>query len=102
MKKASLWLILLIVSCCTSKDIAKDFGPGAFTLKGSVAFLSIEGGCWQFKSDDGTTYQISGEQASFLQKDGLRAEIIVRALPYKRGICMAGKFAELLKIVHTD
>ncbi len=63
-----------------------------------MTYLSIEGGCWQFKSDDGSSYQISGEQAHLLQKDGQRAEIIVHEIPDARTTCMTGKIVELLNI----
>ena len=92
-------LSLFLGSCCTSKDTARDFGSDAFSLTGTMKYLAIEGGCWQFTADDGATYQVSGEEAKRLLKDGQRAEIIVRDLPNRRTICMTGKSVELLKII---
>jgi hypothetical protein len=93
------WLGVLLACCGPARDVSTDFGAGAFTVSGTMTRLAIEGGCWQFKSDDGTNYEVSGEQADELRKDGQRAEIIVREIPTRRTICMTGKSVELLKVL---
>ena len=90
--------VLLLTSCGVSRDVAKEFGTGAFVIVGTMTHLAIEGGCWQFKSDEGTTYELFGDQATLLHKDGERAQIIVREISNAHTICMAGKPVELLKI----
>ncbi len=93
---------ICFLSCHSTNDVKNEFGTDAFVIKGTMTYLAIEGGCWQFKSDDGTTYQVFGEQAQLLQHDGAKAEIIVRKLSNKRTICMSGTIVELLKIISTN
>ncbi len=94
-----LFTALLLSSCCITKETIQDVDPKGYELHGTMSFIVLEGGCWQFKSNDGTTYQISGEKVDVLLKDGQRADIIVRDLPRMRSICMAGKNVKLLRIV---
>ena len=100
--KFHAWILaLLIVSCCSSKQSEKDFGPGAYSLTGTMRHIPLEGGCWQFTSGDGSTYQLAGEQAAKLLVDGIHAEIVVRDTPGRHTICMTGKSVEVLTIVKT-
>ena len=94
-----IFAAMLLQSCCTTKEATQNEDPNSYLLRGTMSFSALEGGCWQFRADDGITYQVFGEKAASLLKDGQRAEIIVRDLADVRTICMAGKNVELLKII---
>ena len=101
MKTLPLWITsFVLISCCASKESAKDVSPDGFTVIGTMKYLAIEGGCWQFTSDDGTAYQLSGALADRLLHDGQRAEVIIRKVSSRRTICMTGTSVELLKIIN--
>jgi hypothetical protein len=99
-KSGFVWVLCLWLSaCCTSKNSGKDFGADALVLIGTMQYLTVETGCWQFITDDGARYQVSGSQVDPLLRDGQRAEVIVRLLPDRQTICMTGKPVELLHII---
>ena len=100
MKTLPLWITsFVLISCCASKESTNDVSPDGFTVIGTMKYLAIESGCWQFTADNGTAYQLSGALAERLQHDGQRAEVIVRESSNRRTICMTGESVELLKII---
>lgn len=95
-----LWIILLNLSCAPSKDIP-DYGPGAYEIQGTMQLVDVEGGCWQFSSDDGRLFQLAGQNAAPLLKSDLRATLIVRDLHDVVTTCMVGKLVMVLEVVEA-
>jgi len=89
-----LLIIFLLLSCATTRQY-----PAGFVLKGAMHFADIEGGCWVFKSDDGQAYELIGKDMKRLQKDGLRAEILVAPRNDLASVCMVGKIVEVVEIL---
>lgn len=98
----STLLVVALSGCSVSKE-SNDFGPDAFEINGIMRFVDVEGGCWQFKSDDGSAYQLSGDNISKLFREDIRAKLIVRELHDVATVCMMGKIVRVLQIVElTD
>jgi hypothetical protein len=89
--------ILFMNSCGSSKELEK----GSMVLKGVMHRTEIEGGCWVFEANDGQRYELVGEKANQLQRDGLRAKIVVRPRPDLSSVCMIGNIIEVVEIVET-
>lgn len=69
-------------------------------VSGTMKFIDIEGGCWQFKGDNGTNYELTklAEKLSAPLKDGLKLTVDVKE---KEGasVCQVGKLAEVVNVV---
>lgn len=74
---------------------------GVFAISGTMHYLSVEGGCWQFRSTTGETYELVGDLARSLRVEGRRAEIKIRARPDLASICMVGTIAEVIEITRV-
>lgn len=72
---------------------------GSYIITGTMRYLDIEGGCWQFKSTNGTDYEILGSQTDRIQVDGLLARLRVRNSNEGATICMVGTIVELIDII---
>ena len=59
---------------------------------------NVEGGCWVFRTTDGQSYELTGEAAKDLLREGLRAEIVVKPRRDVMSICMVGKIVEVIEI----
>lgn len=98
-------LFVLVACCsallqsCASSNESEKYGKDVLRITGTMQYEHIEGGCWQFVTEDGTAFEITGVGLTPLLQDGLRAEIIVRPLKNTASVCMAGKIVELIKII---
>lgn len=95
-----LLLLPLLASCVTTSK----YPSGSFRLEGEMHYSDIEGGCWVFKARDGQAYELVGKDVKKLQKDGLRAEVVVKPRLDLASICMVGRIVEVLEIrkVYSD
>ena len=91
--------IVVTATSCSSSEATKDYGPGTFKLTGTMKQIEVEGGCWQFVSDDGKNYQVMGDKAALLLRDGLRATVVVTDAEEMASICMVGDLVELVEII---
>lgn len=62
-------------------------------------YREIEGGCWQFRSDAGESFELIGKLADQLRLDGRRARLRIRPRPELSSICMVGMIAEVVAIL---
>src|SRR5260221_2354089 len=92
-------MMLVLLEGCSSGNALGHYGPGAYTLSGTMHFLHVETGCWQLTADDGKGYELTGTDVTLLQKENLHAEIIVRSAAHIKSTCMAGTVIELLHIL---
>ena len=93
-------LLILFSSCATTKEYPK----GSFRVDGVMHQTTVEGGCWVFRTTDGQNFELVGEAAKELLREGLRAEIVVRPRKDLNSICMVGKIVEVVEIkeIHSD
>ncbi|MDI6766762.1 MAG: hypothetical protein QME52_08075 [Bacteroidota bacterium] len=88
---------------CGCANLSRNYSENdAFTIEGTIKFLPVEGGCWQFISTDDETYELVGENIETLYFDGIQARLVVRDLEGRVSICMVGKIIEVLKIVNLS
>jgi hypothetical protein len=94
-----LCVVLLFFSACAS---TKQYPPGSLTIDGVMHHSNVEGGCWVFRAADGQSYELIGDAAKELLREGLRAEIVVRARRDVMSICMVGRIVEVLEVKEID
>lgn len=95
---------ILFLSCGGSPEVQKSDprrldGPKVKYLTGTMRFLDIEGGCWQFVADDGKTYELVGRAIQSILEDGLKVSIEIRPAGSLGSTCMAGEVVEVVKIL---
>jgi hypothetical protein len=88
-------LILLSASdfsCSTSGD---SLGPTvSIEVSGVVRFVDVEGGCWAFRADDGTAYELVADKASSrILVDGARATLVLTPREGAVSVCVVGRIA---------
>ncbi len=93
------FLLVLWTGCTTSKEIRATSDKMAHTVVGTMQFLAIEGGCWQFRSEAGKSYELIGRLSNKLRVEGQRARIKIRLRPDLASICMVGSIAEVVEIL---
>jgi hypothetical protein len=105
MRTLSLNLFIIfslgILSSCATVDMSQ-YEPGAFILKGMMNHLEVEGGCWQFVTEEGKSFEISGELFIDRFKHNSYAELVVHPTDDESSICMVGKLVEVLDIIHIS
>ncbi|MBI1807252.1 MAG: hypothetical protein HYR76_09405 [Ignavibacteria bacterium] len=104
--KIALFFFVSLASCvlhsCTGSEETKEYGPGTFSLTGTMQHTGVEHGCWQFIAADGESYELMGDNLNSLFHDKLHAELVVREIPDMMSTCMTGKVVEVLHIIHTS
>jgi hypothetical protein len=65
---------------------------------------NLEGGCWVFRTTDGQNFELTGEAAKQLLREGLRAVIVAKPRKDLKSVCMVGKIFEVveMKEIHSD
>ncbi len=78
---------LFAFSLSTSPALSSE--PFEITKSGVMRYLELEGGCWQFQADDGTTYEpYGGDETLYLEDTSYIISGLVR--PDLDSICMVG------------
>lgn len=72
--------------------------PGAIQINGSVRYLTIEGGFWAVRGDDGVTYDPMNGLSSEYQRENLRVTLVAKVRNDVGGIHMVGPIVEVLSI----
>jgi hypothetical protein len=65
-------------------------------LKGTIRKSDLEGGVWTLESDDGETYQLTGDTKA--AKDGMKAEVEGKVDKGSMGFAMVGQQFAVQKI----
>jgi hypothetical protein len=96
-----LFTSLLLFAACAS---TKQYPAGSFTIDGVMHHTNVEGGCWVFKAGDGQSYELMGDAAKDLLREGVRAEIVVKTRRDLKSICMVGKIVEVVEVrkIYSD
>ena len=84
-------------SCSTSGD---SLGPTvSIEVSGVVRFVDVEGGCWTFRGDDGTVYELVVDKASSrILVDGARATLVLEPRYGAVSVCMVGRIATVEEV----
>jgi hypothetical protein len=99
-----LCVLLFFLSSCASTKQPPAYPADSFTIDGVMHRSNVEGGCWVFRTNDGQSYELTGEAAKDLLREGLRAEIVVKPRRDVMSICMVGKIVEVvdIKAIHSE
>lgn len=77
--------------------------PGAdLHFTGTVRFMSVEGGFWAIRGDDGVTYDPVNGVPSAFQREGLRVRVDANRRDDMAGTHMVGPIIEILRIVTVE
>ena len=88
-------LILLQASDFSCSAGGDALGPRvSVQVSGVVRFVDVEGGCWAFRADDGSVYELRTDKASSrILVDGARATLVLAPKEDAVSVCMVGRIA---------
>lgn len=93
-----LFLFCGLVAACGHAPTAPD-PAGDVKINGSIGFVTVEGGFWAIRGDDGVTYDPLGGLPAAFQREGMRVFLEARRRNDLGGIHMAGPIVEIVRIV---
>ena len=77
-----------------SASTAFSTEPYEITKSGVMRYLEVEGGCWQFQADDGTTYEpFGGDETLYLEDTSYIISGLAR--PELESTCMVGTILDV-------
>ncbi|MFN0158878.1 MAG: hypothetical protein ACKVRP_12510 [Bacteroidota bacterium] len=92
---------ILMNSCGPGLQMHESDNSDGTVLAGTVHFVAVERGCWQFEDSDGKEYELVGDNARELFIDGMRARIVVRPLQGLASTCQVGVMVEVVRVLET-
>jgi len=85
---------------CGSAPKVEDTGTHSpndrFTVRGTMKFIDVEGGCWYLETESGERYELGGEDLQQLYVENLSVEVEVKRLSGVASICQVGTPVEVL------
>lgn len=85
--------VVIAPGCATSPS-----GGGMVNVTGTVQHITLEGGFWAIRGDDGKTYDPVGGLPAEFQKEGLRVRLDAKARPDVASFHMVGPMVDIVKI----
>ena len=71
---------------------------GAIQINGTVRYITLEGGFWAVRGDDGLTYDPMNGLAPQYQRENLRVTLVAKVRDDIGGVHMVGPIVEVLSI----
>ena len=71
---------------------------GAIQINGTVRYMTLEGGFWAVRGDDGLTYDPMNGLAPQYQRENLRVTLVAKVRDDIGGVHMVGPIVEVLSI----
>lgn len=71
---------------------------GAIQINGTVRYVTLEGGFWAVRGDDGLTYDPMNGLAPQYQRENLRVTLVAKVRDDIGGVHMVGPIVEVLSI----
>ena len=96
----TLFIAGIILSLACSAPTAPQVPPGAIQVTGTVRYVTLEGGFWAVRGDDGVTYDPMNGLAPEFRRENLRVTLVVKVRTDMGGIHMVGPIVEVLSIQH--
>ena len=90
--------VLSILGAGCSSPTAPAVPAGAIQINGSVRYLTLEGGFWAVRGDDGVTYDPMNGLSPQYQRENLRVTLVAKVRNDVGGIHMVGPIVEVLSI----
>ena len=94
---AALIAVSMFCAACSSPT-APQVPAGAIQVNGTVRYLTLEGGFWAVRGDDGVTYDPMNGLAPQYQRENLRVTLVAKVRSDLGGIHMVGPIVEVLSI----
>ena len=89
-------VFLLLTITCRAPTTPED--PNLIRVKGTIQFMTVEGGFWAVRGDDDVTYDpINGVPPAF-RTEGLRVRLEAKRRQDAASIHMAGPIVEIITI----
>jgi hypothetical protein len=90
-------LLLLAPGTVANCELSTAPGTGELRVRGTIRFVDVEGGCWQFRGRDGTTYELRQAPDSILV-DGTEATLVLRRRDDLASICQVGTIVDVERV----
>lgn len=89
-------VVMFIAGC--SSPTAPVVPAGAIQINGSVRYITLEGGFWAVRGDDGVTYDPMNGLSPEYQRENLRVTLVAKVRNDMGGTHMVGPIVEVLSI----
>jgi hypothetical protein len=89
--------VSMFLAGCSS-PIAPQMPAGAIQINGTVRYVTLEGGFWAVRGDDGLTYDPMNGLAPQYQRENLRVTLVAKVRDDIGGVHMVGPIVEVLSI----
>lgn len=90
---ASLGFLALTTGACASIPTS----PDEITIRATVRFVDVEGGCWRLDAVNGTSYDQIGLPSDF-RTDGRQVVVTLRFPDDLGSFCLVGTVAKVVAI----
>ena len=94
---AALIALFIVLAGCSSPT-APTVPSGAIQINGSVRYVTLEGGFWAVRGDDGVTYDPMNGLSPEYQRENLRVTLVAKVRDDLGGTHMVGPIVEVLSI----
>jgi hypothetical protein len=94
---AAVFAAALFVAGCSSPT-SPTVPAGAIQINGSVRYVTLEGGFWAVRGDDGVTYDPMNGLSRDYQRENLRVTLVAKVRNDLGGTHMVGPIIEVLSI----
>ena len=94
---AALIAVWTFCAACSSPT-APRVPAGAIQVNGTVRYVTLEGGFWAVRGDDGVTYDPMNGLAPQYQQENLRVTLVAKVRDDIGGVHMVGPIVEVLSI----
>ena len=95
--RAALIAVSMFLAGCSSPS-APQMPAGAIRINGTVRYVTLEGGFWAVRGDDGLTYDPMNGLAPQYQRENLRITLVAKVRDDIGGVHMVGPIVEVLSI----
>ena len=95
--RSVLAVATILLAACASPT-APAIPDGAIRVDGTVRYITLEGGFWAVRGNDGVTYDPMNELSPEFQRENLRVTLIARIRNDVGGIHMVGPIVEVVSI----
>ena len=92
--------------CCCSvlgqpstATLSTASGTGELRFHGTIRFVEVEGGCWQFQTDNGRRFELRpGQAPDAILRDGTAAMLVLDLRTDLASVCQVGTVADVERV----